>query len=477
MIALIDLFLVTGNVGRRGAGVNPLRGQNNVQGAAHMGCEPRSLTGAATLEQGRERFEQVWKAPLPTRRGLDLTEMLDAASRGTFKALYAIGYDVLFTHPDTARTREALAKLELLVVQDLFENDTAKELAHVLLPAASVFEKDGTFMNGERRVQRVRRSVAPRGSSRADWEIVCDVARAMGKGDGFSFASASEIWDEVRAVWPKGAGISYARLEAGGLQWPCPDESHPGTEVLHGTDFALGHRTTLRCVAPARSAENVSEAYPFLLVTGRHLQQFNAGTMTGRTGQDVLRPHDLLEIGADDAALLGLVDGDVAAVESAHGEARLPVQVRDGLRPGELFATFHERSSHVNRLTGTGLDPITHTPEYKRTAGPSASRRRVIAHGCTAAAERPRTSTSTITKTRTGTLHAYAHAQAHDYGAAGRGLRCLPGASEAPLRSRAPARARGRPRACARVRQRPRLAYSTLGAIRSGERRHHLGRP
>lgn len=368
VVALIDLFLVTGNVGRRGAGVNPLRGQNNVQGAAHMGCEPRGLPGLVPVEKDRARFESAWGVALPQNRGLDLLEMLDAARAGTFKALWAVGYDVYLTNPEAARTHEALSELELLVVQDPFLTETARTFAHVVLPAASSFEKDGTFMNAERRVQRVRAVVPPRHTSRVDWEIFCEVARQMGRSTGFEFDSAAAIWDEIRSVWPVGAGITYERLEHGGLQWPCPDEAHPGTEFLHATEFAHGPRTTLRCVEPVPSPEVPSDDYPWLLVTGRHLQQFNAGTMTGRTPQNDLRPTDVLEMTPEDAATLGLHEGELVRVVSRHGEATLPVGIRSALRRGELFATFHDAGTFLNRITGTALDPRTHTPAYKRTA-------------------------------------------------------------------------------------------------------------
>ena len=368
VMALVNLALLTGNLGRPGAGINPLRGQNNVQGAAHMGCEPRNLTGMVPVDEARARFERVWRAPVPSTRGLDLMEMMDAAREGKLRALWAIGYDVLLTNPGTERTRTALAGLELLVVQDLFLNETARELAHVFLPVAASFEKDGTFMNGERRLQRVRRALDTPGGARPDWEIVCGVARAMGREEGFGFRSAEQIWNEIRAVWPAGAGISYARLEHAGLQWPCPSEDHPGTEVLHQHDFAQYHRATLRCLEPRHSAEMPSEDYPLVLVTGRDLYQFNAGTMTGRTANAVLRPRDVLEVSVEDGERLGLRDGEHVRVESRHGTAVLPVELSERLPTGEVFATFHTAETFVNRLTGEGMDPTTHTPEYKRTA-------------------------------------------------------------------------------------------------------------
>ncbi len=368
VMALVNLALVTGNIGRAGAGVNPLRGQNNVQGSAHMGCEPRHLTGYVPVEDGRSRFEAAWGAPLPATPGMDLMEMLSAAQAGTLRALWAVGYDVYFTNPEAARTREALAALDLLIVQDLFMNETARELAHVFLPVAASYEKEGTFMNGERRVQRVRRAVAPPDGGRTDWEIVCDVARAMGAKEGFGYRTAEEIWDEIRAVWPAGAGMTYARLDRGGLQWPCPTEAHPGTTLLHEHRFAHGPRARLRCIEPRALVEEPTADYPFVLVTGRHLYQFNAGTMTGRTGNTILRPRDVLEVSPADAARLSLAEGDLVEIESRHGRARLPVHVDSAIQVGQLFATFHSPEAFVNRVTGSDQDPITHTPEYKRTA-------------------------------------------------------------------------------------------------------------
>jgi formate dehydrogenase major subunit len=368
VMALINLALLTGNIGRPGSGVNPLRGQNNVQGAAHMGCEPAHLTGYPLLESARPRFESAWGVTLPRARGIDLMEMLEAARSGDLRALWAVGYDVYFTNPDAVRTREALAALELVVVQDLFLNETARELGHVFLPAAASFEKEGTFMNGERRVQRVRRAVPPAGAARTDWEIVRDVARAMGHGGRFAFESAEQIWEEVRSVWPAGAGMTYARLERGGLQWPCPNEDHPGTGLLHERAFAQGRRAHLRCIEPRDLSEQPDEEFPFLLVTGRHLYQFNAGTMTSRTGNTTLRPRDTLDMSPSDAQRLALVDGDFVEIESRHGQARLPVRVDPSMRTGEVFATFHTPDSFVNRVTGPSRDAITHTPGFKRTA-------------------------------------------------------------------------------------------------------------
>jgi formate dehydrogenase major subunit len=368
VVCLVNLALLTGNFGKPGSGVNPLRGQNNVQGSAHMGCEPRNLTGFISLDQGRDVFESVWQAKLPETPGLNLMQMIDAAGDGKLKALWAIGYDVAFTNPNAIATKAALGALELVVVQDLFYNEIAREFGHVLLPACSSFEKDGTFMNSERRVQRVRQALQPPGNSRSDWEIICQAAAAMGHGSQFAFNSAEEIWNEVRKVWPAGAGISYRRLESGGLQWPCPDESHPGTAILHTETFPSGKKAPLKCIDFRASTETPSREYPFLLTTGRTLYQFNAGTMTLRTANVRLRGTDTLDLAPTDAKELDLASGDRARIRSRHGEAVLPVRIDPRIKAGQLFATFHATEVALNQVTGPDRDAEVQTPEYKVVA-------------------------------------------------------------------------------------------------------------
>jgi formate dehydrogenase major subunit len=368
VMCLVNLALLTGNIGKPGTGVNPLRGQNNVQGSAHMGCEPSNLTGFVPIADGRAFFEEVWGAPVPTVRGLNLMQMLDVAQTGGLKALWVIGWDVLLTNPDATRSRHAFEGMDLVIVQDLFLNETAKEFGTVFLPASSSFEKDGTFMNAERRVQRVRQAIDPIGDSRPDWEIICLLAAAMGHAAHFSYASAEAVWEEVRKVWKPGAGISYARLESGGLQWPCTAEDHPGTALLHTTRFPHGDRAALRAIDYRPTDEHTSADFPFLLITGRNLYQFNAGTMTARTKNSLLRPSDTLDIHPDDARRVGLRDGDQVRVASRHGDARLPARLTSALRPGEVFATFHTAEIFLNRVTGPLRDRYTETPEFKVTA-------------------------------------------------------------------------------------------------------------
>jgi len=368
VMCLINLALLTGNLGHRGAGVNPLRGQNNVQGAAHMGCDPGLLAGGAALEAARDRFGKLWGVALPEEPGLNLPGMIDAAARGELKCLWIVGYDVLPTLPNSTATRAALARVETVIVQDIFMNETAREFATIFLPAASVFEHDGTFMNSERRIQKVRQAVPPPGAARPDWQIFRDVAGAMGRGRGFGFADAAEIWDEVRAAWPGGAGVTAGRLAAAGVQWPCADEGDPGTEFLYAEGFGSGRRARLACIDYVPTPETVSAEFPFLLTTGRSLYQFNAGTMTARGRTLDLRPTDLLEMNPVDAAAAGIGSGDAVTVRSRHGATRLRAQVTGRVQPGELFATFQDPATMVNRLTSSHGDRVTRAPEYKVTA-------------------------------------------------------------------------------------------------------------
>lgn len=368
VMCLVNLVLVTGNFGKPGSGVNPLRGQNNVQGSAHMGCEPGNLTGMINLDEGRTLFESVWRAPVPRTKGLDLMQMMDAASDRRLKALWAIGYDVALTNPNANATAQSLKSLEFVIVQDMFLSEIARECGSVFFPVASSFERDGTFMNSERRIQRVREVIEAPGQTKADWKIICELARAMGKGEFFDFHSPVEIWEEIRSVWKAGHGITYARLEKGGLQWPCPTEDHPGTTVLHGKSFPNGPRAPLKRIDFRPSNEMTSPEFPFLLTTGRTLYQFNAGTMTMRTPNIDLRPGDTLDISAEDAAQLGLGDGENVRVRSHHGDALLPIRISPAIKPGELFATFHTTDAFVNRLTSPDRDNVVHTPEYKMVA-------------------------------------------------------------------------------------------------------------
>ena len=369
IMALVNLALLTGNIGKPGTGINPLRGQNNVQGAPHMGCEPKLLAGYVPIEEARAQFESAWHVPLPTHKGLNMIDMLDAATKGKMKAMWAIGYDIVMTNPNTHETRRAMEQIDLVIVQDLFLNATAREFGDVFLPAASSFEKDGTFMNGERRIQRVRGAAKPQGLARSDWEIVCQVAKAMGKGEHFAYRSAEEIWNEVRSLWPEGQGISYARLDKeGGLQWPCFEENSPGTPILHVDHFTHGKTTALRRIEFVSPPQILSAEFPFLLTTGRNLYQYNAATQTSRTPNNGLHPTDYLQISPVDATRLGLADGETVRLRSTQGTAELPVQISDHVKPGEVYTTFHSVRVFLNQITTSQRDRYTQTPEYKVTA-------------------------------------------------------------------------------------------------------------
>lgn len=368
VMGIINLALLTGNIGKPGTGVNPLRGQNNVQGSAQMGCDPSILTGSVALEERRTLFESVWGAPVPRDHGLNLMGMMDAAAAGRLKALWVIGYDILPTLANMPATRAALERLDCVIVQDLFITKTAAAAGHLFFPAASNFEKDGTFMNGERRIQRVRQASDAPGSAKPDWWIISELAKRMGHGTAFDYQSAEDVWNEVRRVWPEAAGVSYARLESGGLQWPCRTEDDPGTTILHVSDFTRPGPVALQRLDYVATPERVSEEFPLLLSTGRNLYQFNAGTMTMRTRNTKLRRTDTLDISPADSARLGVHTGAKVRVRSRYGAVVMEARVTDAIRPGMAFATFHDPRVGLNKLTSPVRDRIVQAPEYKVTA-------------------------------------------------------------------------------------------------------------
>jgi formate dehydrogenase major subunit len=275
---------------------------------------------------------------------------------------------VLLTNPNSRETSRALEALDLVVVQDLFMTETARQFGTVFLPACSSFEKDGTFMNAERRIQRVRKALPPAGASKPDWEIICALARELDAASTFTYMSAEGIWDEIRRGCAGARGMSYARLEQAGLQWPCPDEAHPGTPILHVQTWSSGSRAPLMRIEYEATPEHTTPKYPFVLNTGRTLYASNAGTMTGRGRTRALRPTDVVDISPEDAEAAELRDGDAVRVASRFGEAALPIRVNPAVRSGELFATFHAAESGVNNVTGLNVDRRTDTPEYKVTA-------------------------------------------------------------------------------------------------------------
>ena len=283
------------------------------------------------------------------------------------KALWIVGYDLLPTNPNAAETARALGALDLVIVQDLFLTETARRFGSIFLPACSSLEKDGTFMNAERRIQRVRAAIRPLGTSKPDWQIFCDVARTMG-ASGFDVGGVEEIWNEVRTLCEGARGMTYDRLDAGGLQWPCPAVDHAGTPLLHRDRFTIGTKTALQPIPYVPTPEVVSPRFPLLLVTGRSLYQFNSGTMTGRTPNNELCPTDTLDVSPDDAALHGIRDGESVRIVSRYGAATLPARVTGVVQTGQLYATFQRPDLLLNAVTGPHRDTVTGTPEYKVTA-------------------------------------------------------------------------------------------------------------
>jgi formate dehydrogenase alpha subunit len=361
-----NLAMLCGNVGMIGGGVNPLRGQNNVQGACDLGGLPNVYPGyqAVTVPAIQEKFQKAWGSTSDMEIGLTVTEMTNAVGAGQVRALYVMGENPLVADPDINHAHHCLEQAEFLVVQDIFPSETA-QLAHVVLPATSFVEKDGTFTGTDRRVQRVRKAIEPLGDAKADWEIICLLAQEMG-ADGFDFTSPQEIMEEIAQVTPIYGGVSYARLEEMGfLQWPCPAPDHPGTPYLHKDRFSrgLGHFHAIEYKGPA---ELPDDDYPYTLTTGRLMFHWHTGTMTRRSEklhQEV--PEAYVEIHPDDAAKIGLNGGKRVRVVSRRGQIELDALVTDYIKPGIVFVPFHFAEAAANALTNAELDPVAKIPEYK----------------------------------------------------------------------------------------------------------------
>jgi formate dehydrogenase major subunit len=367
VMSLGNLAMITGHVGIENAGVNPMRGQNNVQGACDMGALPNSFPGYKNVfdPAASEFFKKAWGVEkLDDKVGYKIPEMFDAAIEGKLKGMYIMGEDPVLTDPDAHHVKHALESLDILVVQDLFMSKTA-ELADVFLPATCYAEKEGTFTNTERRVQRVRKAVDAPGECRLDWQIVQDIANRISDYK-FEFKSAEDIWNEHRKVAPGFAGISYERIDNAGIQWPCPTTSHPGTMVLHKGTFTRG-LGNLQVIDYRPSAEVPDEKYPMLLNTGRMLYHYNITTRFSKR-LDALRPYELAQINPYDAARLDLKEEDEIRVTSRRGSVVTRVTITDRVQPGTLFMTFHYWESPVNELTSDATDPITKTGEYKVAA-------------------------------------------------------------------------------------------------------------
>jgi len=362
--SLANLAMLCGNLGVPGTGVNPLRGQNNVQGACDMGSLPNVFTGYQPVGDLSvvKRMEDAWGVDLPTKPGLTVTQMIPKAHDGELKALYVIGENPLVSDPDLNHAEKSFKNLDFLMVQDIFMTETAR-LADVVLPACCFAEKDGTFANTERRVQRIRKAVKPPGQAREDWKIICDLSTRMDYT--MPYSDSSEIMAEIACVTPSYAGISYDRIEHEGIHWPCPIPTHPGTPILHTGSFARGRGLfhALEWVAPA---ENADEDYPMYLTTGRVLYQYHTGTMTMKSdGLNDRAPECFVEISAEDAKSYDLEDGTVVDISSRRGNIQASIKISDHAVTGTVFIPFHFAQAAANKLTNAALDPISGIPEYK----------------------------------------------------------------------------------------------------------------
>ncbi len=362
--SLANLTMLTGNIGRPGTGLNPLRGQNNVQGACDMGGLPNVFSGYQQVasSEANSKFASAWQADLPDRPGLPIPDMIAGLGDGSVQGLYVLGENPVMSDPDTDHVSQALQQARLVVVQDIFLTETAQQ-AHVVLPGVSFAEKDGTFTNTERRVMRVRKAVEPVGDSRQDWEIIQDLSNRLGYS--MTYSSPEEIMQEISSLTTQYGGITYERLEGYGLQWPCPDTDHPGTKILHQERFARG-LGLFHAVEHQPPAESVDQEYPFWLTTGRIYTHYHTGTMT-RNSPTLEReaPEGWMEIHPDDARKLGVRTGDKIRVASRRGSVEAAAYVSDDTRQGTVFMTFHYVESNANVLTNPATDPIARIPEYK----------------------------------------------------------------------------------------------------------------
>ena len=363
VMALANLVSLTGNIGRESTGINPLRGQNNVQGASDAACLPNVYPGYQKVDDPdvRNKFEQAWGTALSPKVGVTSTEMMNAAAEGKLKALYIMGENPIITDPNMHHTIKALDSLEFLVVQDIFLTDTAK-LAEVVLPAACSFEKNGTFTNTERKVQRIRRAVNPPGEAKDDLWIISEVSRCL----GYKMETAPEkVFDEYSKLWTALSGMSYARIEKHGLNWPCPTPDHPGTTYLYKDGFPKG-RVPFIPVSYQPPAEVCDDAYPFVLTTGRNLFQYHSGSMTRRV--EPIEAHAgeaYVEINPYDSENLGIRNGDIITVRSRRGEISIKARITPRVQEGTVFIPMHYREAAANVITIDALDPQVKIPELK----------------------------------------------------------------------------------------------------------------
>jgi formate dehydrogenase major subunit len=366
VMGMANLAMATGNIGRRGVGVNPLRGQNNVQGSCDMGSFPHELPGYRHVSDdgARDVYQQLWGTPILNEPGLRIPNMFDAALDGSFKALFVQGEDIAQSDPNIQHVHAALAALELVVVQDLFENETAK-FAHVLLPGTSFLEKDGTFTNAERRINRVRPVMAPK-TGKQEWQIICEIAQAMGYP--MHYDSAAQIMDEIALTTPTFAGVSFAHLDkVGSVQWPCNLDAPNGTPIMHSDEFTRGKGRFMETMYVPTS-ERSTRKYPLILTTGRILSQYNVGAQTRRTANVAWHPEDLLELHPHDAEVRGIENGDMVALSSRVGRTTLRAELSERMPVGVCYTTFHHPVTGANVITTDNSDWATNCPEYKVTA-------------------------------------------------------------------------------------------------------------
>jgi formate dehydrogenase alpha subunit len=362
-----NLAMLTGNVGVASGGVNPLRGQNNVQGACDMGGLPNVFTAYQPVadEAANKKFSEFWGKELPNKPGLTILEMFKGIDEGKIKALYVVGENPMVTDPDLHHVEAALKKLDVFIVQDVFPTQTAK-LAQIVLPGTSFAEKDGTFTNTERRVLLVRQACAPVGESRPDWQIVAELSTRVGYP--MHYDSAEEIFEELRKVTPSYAGMSYKRLEAAGLQWPCPTEEHPGTMFLHKDRFSRG-KGVFHAIDYKPPAEEPDADYPLFLTTGRSFVHYHSGSMT-RVSPTLHRElaTGYMEISPTDARAMGIKDGEKVKVSSRRGEIQIKAKVSRKVDRGVVFIPFHFAEAAANVLTNPAYDPVAKIPEYTACA-------------------------------------------------------------------------------------------------------------
>lgn len=365
VMSLGNLALLTGNIGRRSTGVMPMRGQSNVQGACDMGALPNVYLGYQPVSDSevRTKFEKAWGVNLPQKPGLTSCEMIETMQQGKIKGLYILGEDPCQTDPDTDKVRRSIESLDFLVVQELFLTETTN-YADVVLPAASFAECNGTFTSGERRIQRVRKAIAPL-CGKENWQTICLIAQAMGYP--MSYSNPAEIMDEISSLAPIFGGLSFERLEGNGLQWPCPTPGHPGTEIMYTEKFSRPNGLAkFNRVDHKPSAEQPDDRYPLILTTGRRREHYDSGSMTRRC-QGILQvwPEEKIEISPMDAQELDIIDGEEVVVRSRRGKVKVKVRVTDKSPRGVAFMAFHYQDALTNLLTNPALDPIAKTPEYK----------------------------------------------------------------------------------------------------------------